>query len=274
MRARSVMTLSVGVLLAGAAVYMIDQQLAHVAAPQVVAAQPEIVLGRIVVAARELARGDHIRSEYLKEVDWPASSIMDGSFGSIGQLIGDGSDERRVRRSLVAGEPVLAAKVSGFGGRDTLGETIDPKKRAVSIAVNDVSGVSGFLLPGDRVDILLTRQLEGARSNDGLVTEVVLQNIRVLAIDQLTDEQREKPQIARTATVEVDPDEAQKLALAMQVGTLSLALRNIVATEPSQVTRIRVGDLVEERRAAPKRQTPSVVVRRGAATSVQSVNLR
>jgi pilus assembly protein CpaB len=155
---------------------------------------------------------------------------------------------------------VLADKVSGFGGRDTLGETLAPGKRAFSIRVNDVSGVAGFLLPGDRVDILLTRHLDDGGNRD-LATDVILQNVVVLAIDQLKDEQREQPQVARTATVEVAPEEAQKLALAMQVGNLSLALRNVVAVEPVATDRIGVSDLVQE---GEKRERTLVVLRGSA----------
>ena len=129
------------------------------------------------------------------------------------------------------------------------------------------------MLPGDRVDVLLTRKREDGRDNDDLITDVVLQSVRILAIDQLTDEQREKPQIARTATVEVTTYQAQKLALAMQVGTLSLALRNVVALEEDTTRRVRVADLVETKSQVARPKAPSVVVRRGAQTSVQNVGL-
>jgi pilus assembly protein CpaB len=259
MRARSLLTLLIGLSLAGAAVYYVDRQLAlrdhaQVAAP----AAPAIKLARVVVAGKELARGDVLRKDVLREIDWPASSVPEGAFASIQQILGDGSQERRARRSMVAGEPVLAAKVSGFGGRDTLGETLHLGMRAVSIRVNDVSGVAGFLLPGDRVDVLLTRQLDNGGKKD-LATDVILQNVVVLAIDQLADEQHDKPKVARTATVEVSPEDAQKLALAMQVGTLSLALRNVVATDAVATDRVRVSDLVRE----PEPRDRKLVVFRG-----------
>lgn len=270
MRARSLLPLFVGLGLAGAAVYIVDQQLTQQQrSGEVVAAEPAIVLAKLVVAGRDLARGDRIRAEFLKEVEWPAQSIPKDAFRSIAELVGDGGEERRARRAMVAGEPVLTAKVSGFGGRDTIGETLETDKRAVSIRVNDVSGVSGFILPGDRVDVLLTRQLD---SRNDLATDIILQNVVVLAMDQLTDEQREKPQLARTATVAVTPNQAQKLALAMEVGTLSLALRNITAVEPTPASRIRVGDLVQSERPARRGPVaPSVVVRRGAHASVETL---
>jgi pilus assembly protein CpaB len=260
MRVRSLLTLLIGLVLAGLAVYYVDQRLTEHETFQVVAAQPTMPIAIVVVARRDLARGDVLRADALREMTWPANSVPEGAFASIGEILGDGSDERRVRRSIVSGEPVLADKVSGFGGRDTLGETLAPGKRAFSVRVNDVSGVAGFLLPGDRVDILLTRQLDDGGNKD-LATDVILQNVVVLAIDQLKDEQREQPQVARTATVEVTPEEAQKLALAMQVGNLSLALRNVVAVEPVTTDRIRVSDLVQEE----EKRERKLVVLRGSA---------
>ena len=244
MRVRSLLTLLIGLMLAGVAV----------------SPEPPMPIAIVVVASRDLLRGDVLRADALTEMRWPANSVPEGAFASIADILGDGSDERRVRRSMVSGEPVLAEKVSGFGGRDTLGETLAPGKRAFSVRVNDVSGVAGFLLPGDRVDILLTRQLDDG-GNRNLATDVILQNVVVLAIDQLKDEQREQPQVARTATVEVTPEEAQKLALAMQVGNLSLALRNVVAIEPVATDRIGVSDLVQEE----KKREHKLVVLRGSA---------
>jgi pilus assembly protein CpaB len=261
MRARSLLTLLIGILLAGVAVYFVDQRLNEREHIQVVAAEPPMPLAMVVVASRDLARGDLLRADALREIPWPADSVPEDAFHSVKEVIGDGTEERRARRSMVVGEPVLAAKVSGFGGRDTLGETLSPGKRAVSIRVNDVSGVAGFLLPGDRVDILLTRRLEDDGKKNP-VTDVILQNVVVLAIDQLSDEQREKPQVARTATVEVDPAEAQKLALAMQVGNLSLALRNVVALEAVAADRVHVSDLVDEEEA---RERKLVIIRGGRA---------
>ena len=263
MRARSLLTLLVGVSLAGVAVHYVNQQLELRDQTRIAAtAAPAIKLARVVVAGRELARGDVLRQDMLREIDWPADSVPEGAFASIQEILGDGGQERRARRSMVVREPVLAAKVSGFGGRDTLGETLHVGMRAVSIRVNDVSGVAGFLLPGDRVDVLLTRQPASGGGKKDLATDVILQNVVVLAIDQLTDEQREKPQVARTATVEVAPEDAQKLALAMQVGTLSLALRNVAATEPVASDRVQVSDLVGEQEP---RERKLVVFRGGHA---------
>jgi pilus assembly protein CpaB len=98
--------------------------------------------------------------------------------------------------------------------------------RAVAISVSAVTGVGGFVTPGDVVDILLTRQIPGSE-NDDKMTSVVLENVQVLAVDQLADEKNTKPKVSKTATVLTDMYGAQKLVLASQLGTLSLALRNV-----------------------------------------------
>jgi pilus assembly protein CpaB len=263
MRLRAVVTFATGLVLAGGAVYYVDQQLKlqRGLTPQAAAQPPAIALTKVVLAKQDLAYGTKLKPEYLVEVDWPASAAPQGSFPSVKELLGDGKEERIVLRAVSKDEPLLQAKVSGFGGKATIATKLTEGKRASSIRINDVNGVAGFVLPGDRVDVLLTREV-GDEQKD-LVTDIILQGIVVLGIDQLTDEQRDKPQVARTATVEVTPEEAQKLALAMQVGTLSLALRNIGSVETAKTQRIRVSDLARaDTPTGKRRELPTVKVRR------------
>jgi pilus assembly protein CpaB len=110
--------------------------------------------------------------------------------------------------------------------------------RAVTIRVNDVDGVAGFVLPGDRVDVALTRQADKVNTND-----VVLQNVKVLAIDQIADERTDKPAIARAVTLEVNATDAQKVALASTVGNLSLMLRRAGEARAAATRRVTLGDL-------------------------------
>lgn len=266
MNVRALMTLLCGVGLASASVYFVHQKLGGGADTGLVAAEAPIVVGSVVVASTELTFGHRLRPEHLREAPWPADAMPEGSFQTIEALLGDGDEERIVLKAMSKSEPVLASKVSGFGARATLSTKLEDGKRAYSIRINDVSGVAGFLLPGDRVDVLLTRQLDNRKD---LVTDVILQNTVVLGIDQLADEEREKPRVARTATVEVTPQDAQKLALAMQVGTLSLALRNAGAAEEEKLRTVNVGDLVG--RPAPQAARPAVRVRRGGDVSTERV---
>jgi pilus assembly protein CpaB len=123
--------------------------------------------------------------------------------------------------------------------------------RAVTIRVNDVEGVAGFVLPGDRVDIALTRQVDKGAAT----TDVVLQNTRVLAIDQTADERNDKPSVVKAVTLEVDTAAAQKIALAASVGTLSLMLRKAGEMASESTRRISLGDLVNGGVAAAQPDT-------------------
>lgn len=258
MRARSLITLAVGLATASGSVLVAHQYMTGQRAGEAIANIPQIPMANVVVARSDLAFGQAVRFEHLREQEWPAHAVPEGSFGSIKQIIGEGNDLRVALRPISPGEPVLQSKVSGFGERASLSAIVPDGKRAFSIKVNEVTGVSGFLLPGDRVDILLTRSVG---DNRNLATDVILQDIIVRAIDQTSDEQRDRPQVAKTVTVEVTPDEAQKLALAMQVGSLSLALRNVHAVDKlTGLKTVGVRDLVDgERRPAQ----PTVRVRRG-----------
>src|SRR5205085_8641957 len=157
-------------------------------------------------------------------------------------------------------EPVLATKLTGPGQRATLSAVLHEGMKAVTVRVSDIEGVAGFVLPGDRVDILLTR-----RADKNGTTDVVLQNTRVLAIDQLADERADKPAVVKAVTLEVDTVAAQKLTLASQVGTLSLALRKAGEAIAGDQRRISTEDLGRDTApaAGPKRFSTVTVVRGG-----------
>src|SRR3546814_9365193 len=117
--------------------------------------------------------------------------------------------------------------------------------RAVTIRVNDVAGVAGFVLPGDRVDVLLTRDRtggEGGNVANNLITDVLLQNVKVLGIDQDANQEKDKPSVAKAVTLEVSPQQAQKLALASQLGSLALMLRNLGDAEQEMVKQITTSE--------------------------------
>jgi pilus assembly protein CpaB len=192
---------------------------------------------RVVVAAQSLRFGTELTSINLKEVDWPAGAVPTGSFSSVDQLLKAG--ERRVALAAIErDEALLSWKITGPGQRGTLSALIAGDKKAVTIRVNDVFGVAGFVLPGDRVDVLLTRT-----EDKNSYTDVLLQNVRALAVDQLADERSEKPTVAKAVTLEVTTDEAQKLTLGSSIGSLSLALRAAGMTTPSATRRIGTANL-------------------------------
>jgi pilus assembly protein CpaB len=199
--------------------------------------QPAVATRTVVVATAPLRFGMPLSAQNTREVAWPQDAIPNGSFGSIKDALSGG--KRIVLAAIEANEPVLRAKVTGPGQRATLSAVIDPGRRAVTIRVNDVEGVAGFVLPGDRVDVLLTRQLEKGAGN----TDVVLQNVKVLAVDQLADDSTDRPALAKAVTLEVDTPGAQKLSLASSIGSLSLSLRKAGEAELEGTRRVSVSDL-------------------------------
>ena len=243
MRLRAFLMLGLALVLAGVAVFLAQDWLQRQVpqAPVIVKQEPTIQTTKIVVAASPLFFGNKIRRESMRLVDWPVDSVPPGSFKDFDSLL-DGDEERVALRAIEVGEPILEPKVSGFGGRAILSAVIAPDMRAVTIRVNDVNGVAGFVLPGDHVDILLTRN-PGGGGNNGLITDVLLQNVKVLGIDQQSSEQTNKPKVAKAATLEVTQLQAQKLALAQKVGTLSLALRDLLNVDAEAVRTVTVRDL-------------------------------
>jgi len=214
--------------------------------------QPTATL-TLVVASRQLRFGNELSASVLREMPWPADALPQGGFRTIKDVLAHG--KRVVLTAIEANEPVLASKITGQGSRATLSAMLDEGRKAMTIRVNDVDGVAGFVLPGDRVDIMLSRTIDkGNATND-----VVLKNVKVLAIDQLADERADKPSVAKAVTLEVDMAGAQKLSLASQIGTLALALRKAGDVEPSPSRPITVTDLTGERSADDGRNKFSTI---------------
>jgi pilus assembly protein CpaB len=221
----------------------------------------------IVVAKEPLRFGTELSAAMLQEVPWPAESLPAGAFTAIKDILSGG--RRVVLSAIEANEPVLALKITGAGQRATLSALVKPGMKAVTIRVNDVEGVGGFVLPGDHVDVVLTRQIDKGSAT----TDVVLQNTRVLAVDQSADERTSKAVVAKSVTLEVDTVEAQKVWLASSVGSLSLLLRKAGETAEVTTRKITLKDLgthepVGEQKAAV---TATVVVTRASAKQEYTV---
>jgi pilus assembly protein CpaB len=203
--------------------------------------------GTIVVAAAPLAFGTQLSADNLKEMPWSTGALPDGGFATKRDVLNDG---RRMALAAVArNEPILRSKITAPGQRATLSSILDPGKRAVTVRVDDVRGVAGFIQPGDRVDVVLIRTEAESRTNEGF-SDVILQSAKVLAIDQITGERTEQPTIAKAVTLEVTPEEAQKILLATNIGRLSLILRQPEEVASNPVQRVTEADLGN--RPAPK----------------------
>jgi pilus assembly protein CpaB len=200
------------------------------------------VASTIVVAARPLNFGEAVNAGDVTEVPWSASTLPEGAFSSSQALLKDG---RRVALTTIGrNEPILRSKVTGPGQRASLSTTLENGMRAVTVRVDDVRGVAGFILPNDHVDVVLIRaDNESARKQS--YSELLLQNVKVLAIDQVASEQKEAPTVAKAVTLEVTPLQAQKISLAIDVGHLSLVLRQPGEASTVSSSRVTEQDLGE-----------------------------
>ena len=209
----------------------------------------------IVVANKDIPAGTMINEEFLKKgmlkaSPWPKASVPAGAFSSPEQLVG-----KTNRVKILANEPILESRLAGEGAGLTV--RLEAGKRAMAVRVDEIIGVSGFIVPDDRVDVIVTATPPGANKQDDRISKIVLQNKRVLSVAQSTEQKDGKPQVARSITLEVAPDEAEKLSLASQEGSVVLALRG-------------VGDDSEAKtQGSNKRDLLSVVAarRKGAARS-------
>src|SRR5919106_2999820 len=178
----------------------------------------------IVVAAQDIPAGTTINDELVKKgaikvAPWPKASVPVGAFSSPQQAFG------KVNRvKIIANEPILESRLAGEGAGLTV--RLEAGKRALAVRVDEIIGVSGFIVPDDRVDIILTTTPLGG-GQDMKVSKIVLQNKRVLSVAQNTEQKDGKPQLARSITLEVTPEEAEKLSLASQEGQIVLALRGL-----------------------------------------------
>jgi pilus assembly protein CpaB len=208
----------------------------------------------IVVATKPLRYGMELNVDALREIPWSQEALPRGAFNKISDILSGG--KRVVLAPVEINEPLLSLKITGAGQRATLSSLVTEGMKAVTIRVNDVEGVGGFVLPGDRVDVVLTRQTDKEKAS----TEIVLQNVRVLAVDQSADTSADKPTVAKAVTLEVSTDQAQRVWLASSVGNLSLLLRKAGETAAVSTKRITLSDLDGQ---AAANDTRRVVVTRG-----------
>ncbi|WP_347404258.1 Flp pilus assembly protein CpaB [Mesorhizobium sp. WSM4898] len=209
----------------------------------------------IVVAAVPLKFGDSLSDDKLREIPWPAGAVPAGAFKTSKDLLA-GEGTKQALQAIGVNEPVLASKITGPGQRATLSAVLTEGMKAVSIRVNDVLGVAGFVFPGDRVDVLLTRTVRSSDGPDKSFVDVLLQSVKVLAVDQVADESKDSPTVVKAVTVEVSTKDAQKLTLAAGAGQLSLALRQAAASKGETTERVTLSDLTGD--------TPEDVAKRQA----------
>ncbi|AOI90338.1 Flp pilus assembly protein CpaB [Burkholderia pseudomultivorans] len=175
----------------------------------------------IAVAATDLNLGEPLGPNQVHTVSWPTGSVPPGAFTDPKEL-----DGRVVRTSLARGEPVIESKLAPVGTKGGLSAVIAEGSRAITVRVNDVVGVAGFALPGNYVDVIVNTQAQQGKSDGQSISKIVLEHILVLAVAQQVSRDDTAPKVVNAVTLEVTPDQAERLDLARSVGTLSLVLRN------------------------------------------------
>jgi pilus assembly protein CpaB len=250
---QSIIFLGVAILLGLIAVFLANQYLSRGDA----VAERATALTKVAVAAVPIEFGAEVTPEKVRFVGFPSESVPAGSFQSAAALLPAGG--RRVAlRPMVPGEPILRDKLSGEGGRASMSANLREGMRAVAIPTSAVAGVAGFVLPNDVVDVLITRTLQSGEQSEQ-ITDVLLRNVRVIAIDQLANEAASEPKVGATATLEVTPIDAQKLTLGQKAGALSLALRKPGSQEAdARVATVSIRDLRDGAYAGAYRIPPAV----------------
>ena len=223
-----------------------------------VAQKGAIASNKVVVAVMDIELGSRLNPQMLTTVDWPSGSLPQGAFADAKEL-----QDRVVKTSIQRGEAILNAKLAPVGTQGGLSAVITEGKRAMTVRVNDVVGVAGFALPGNYVDVMVNAQKdkEGAKSNEEQqqISKTVLERVLVLAVAQEAGRDDTKPKVVNAVTLELTLEDAEKLDLARNVGTLSLVLRNQVDKRPVMTAGITKKELFGEK------EEPAVKVEKVAA---------
>jgi pilus assembly protein CpaB len=224
-------------------------------ASQWVKQQPTMTTRQVAVAATDIEIGSRLTREMVRVTEWPAGSVPEGAFQVADPLV-----DRVVRTSVQRGEPLTESKLAPLGTKGGLSAIVAPGKRAITVRVNDVVGVAGFALPGNFVDIIVNTQNEGNVGNkDNSVSKIVLEHILVLAVAQEASRDETKPKVVSAVTLEVTPEEAEKIDLARSVGSLSLVLRNQI--DPQEATTKGATKITLLGRATPPPPPPQPQVK-------------
>ena len=223
-----------------------------------------IELREVFVAKRRLRYGDPLRQADVEAMRWPAASLPPGAFETMEQLFPpDEEGNRTVLRVIERGEPLLVAKVTEPGADAGVAASLTPGMRAFALQVDLTSGVSGFLRPGDRVDVYWT-----GGGGSGGVTRLIQASLPLIAIDQDTDEQRSGPAVARTVTVEAPPAIVAKLAQAQATGRLTLALVGVRDEEQSETVEATLDAILGPQPVAARTAVCTIRNRRGSEVTL------
>ncbi|MEM9011865.1 MAG: Flp pilus assembly protein CpaB [Pseudomonadota bacterium] len=270
------LVLIAGVLLAGFAVYTVSRQQqamqSEVARLKAELENSEsIATVEVAVATQDLRFGERLDPDDVEMVIWPKASLPENGFTALADLLGDDDDDfRTVVRAMEPNEPILQSKVTNFGESAGMAARLGPGVRAFTIRVDLATGVSGFLTPGDRVDIYWT-----GRAGRQPITRLILENVELIAIDQLSDTDQNRPIVARTVTLAVSPQRVGFLAQAQASGKLTLALRGAededTMEETIEVDQMMIMGREAEEEAAPEEEC-YLRLRRGTEIVLEKID--
>lgn len=213
----------------------------------------------VVVAAVDIELGSKLNPQMLSVVEWPAGALPTGAFRDLKEL-----EDRVLKVGVLKGDAIVDRKLAPAGTQGGLSAVISEGKRAMTVRVNDVVGVAGFALPGTYVDVMVnTTNRDGSgRGDESQISKTVLEQVLVLAVAQEASRDETKPKVVSAVTLELSPQDAEKLDLARSVGSLSLVLRNQVDRETvlTQGTTKRQllgdGQVIVKTSAAPRPAQP------------------
>lgn len=252
---RTFILFSIALLMAAGAVWVAKYWAQKYMQPTV-AAKPDTA--QVVVAALAIPFGQKIEAAQVKTIEWPRASLPGEHFSDPNQVLG-----KVTTQTIYPGEVILKSRVREHLGGSTLSALITQNMRAVTVRVNDVVGVGGFLLPGNHVDVLFSK-----KDNDRVRTETILQGVKVLAVDQEASQDKDKPVVVRAVTLELTPKQAEIMVKATEEGTIQLALRNpldaqkeiVAASKPAARKPIKVAGVTAYRTVTMINGTRSTLV--------------
>lgn len=196
---------------------------------------------RVLVAAVPLPVGHIIEAAQVRWQKWPNDNL-DQTYFVEGQTQQDAYVGKVVRTSMTPGQPLTQGALVGPGERGFLAAVLSEGMRAITVSVSDTSGVAGFVFPGDRVDLILTTEVPREDAPTIKVSQTVLRNVRVLAVDQRTNDLENQPKVGRTVTLEVTPKLVEKIAVMQRLGSLSLSLRPLTENAAAASGQSRVDE--------------------------------
>src|SRR6516164_10195907 len=229
MRARTLILFFVALTLAGGTALLVRSYLAQKngEAEQQALARPAAPQKFVLVARGAILRGQILKPQDLSWQVWPEGGI-DKNYIQVGTRTAESFAGWVARDPFAAGEPISDAKIVSPGSRGFLAAVLRPGMRAISVPVSVTSGISGFVFPGDQVDLLITHRT-GHGESQHEAAETVLQDVRVIGIDQKLDSKNGEALVAHTATFEVTPKQSEMIAVATEIGKLSLTLRSLAS---------------------------------------------